>query len=253
MLSVSAVSKAYVQADGRTTEVLRDVSLTASVGEIVVIRGANGSGKSTLLRLISGLEKPTGGSVTVNGGEPEKAELGFMFQDYVGSMLPWMSLRENATLPLRLKKRPRPERNSALQEAIESTGLTNIPFNHLPQESSGGQQQKTGFLRAILSSKQFVILDEPFSSLDRLGEDSIRNWIQRMRVAQKALVVLVVHDLDDAIFLADRIYCLDGSPTTVKDVVAVPLAWPRDPSIRLSTEFLAIRQRILSASLNATT
>lgn len=249
MLSVNNVSKVYEQADGRTVSVLDNVSLTGSLGEFVVIRGANGSGKSTLLRLISGLEAPSSGSVLVHGREPSQAELGFLFQDYVGSMLPWMSLRENATLPLRLKKRSRAERLAALGEVLQSTGIANVPFDHFPHQSSGGQQQKTGFLRAILSSEDFLILDEPFSSLDRTGEDAIRGWLQRIRSTQKALVILVVHDLDDAIFLADRIYCLDGSPTTVSDVVQVPLPWPRNPSVRLSPEFLAIRQRILSATI----
>ncbi|MBL7946790.1 MAG: ABC transporter ATP-binding protein [Flavobacteriales bacterium] len=252
MLSVNNVSKVYEQAAGGTVQVLENISLSGSLGEFVVIRGANGSGKSTLLRLISGLESPSTGSVMVHGRKPGQAELGFLFQDYVGSMLPWMSLRENATLPLRLKKRSRVERHAALGEVLQSTGITNIPFDRYPHQSSGGQQQKTGFLRAILSSKDFLILDEPFSSLDRAGEDAIRNWLQRLRRAQKALVILVVHDLDDAILLADRIYCLDGSPTTVRDVVPVPLPWPRDPSVRLSAEFLAIRQRILSASIQET-
>lgn len=249
MLSVNNVSKVYEQADGRMVHVLDNVSLTGSLGEFIVIRGANGSGKSTLLRLISGLEEPSSGTVLVRGCQPDQAELGYLFQDYVGSMLPWMTLRENATLPLRLKKRTRTERIAALDLVLKSTGIVNVPLDNFPHQSSGGQQQKTGFLRAILSSDDFLILDEPFSSLDKAGEDAICDWLQQIRRAQKTLVILVVHDLDDAIFLADRIYCLDGSPTTVSEVVPVPLPWPRDPSVRLSPAFLAIRQRILSASI----
>jgi len=246
-IRVQGVHKSFLGPTNTRTHVLKDINFSVSAGEFLVIRGPNGCGKTTLMNLIGGLDEPTSGTIHIHGQEPREVPVGHLFQDYSGSLLPWMTLGQNAALPLRLKGIGRPERKQALSELTTRTGLNHLPFDRYPYQSSGGQQQKVCLLRAIFASDSLMILDEPFSALDRNSRDRVIEWLQRTRLARFATVLLVAHDLDDAILLADRVLCLDGTPASIRDIVPVDLPWPRGPSIRVEREFLELRSRILDS------
>jgi ABC-type nitrate/sulfonate/bicarbonate transport system ATPase subunit len=246
-LRVDGVNRRFDSGAGQCIPVLQGITFEAKAGEFLVVRGPNGCGKSTLMNLLAGLDTPSGGRVFVNQGHSSQASVGYLFQDYSGSLLPWMTLGENTTLPLKLKGISRSQRRDILFALADDTGLAPLPFDHYPFQCSGGQQQKTCFLRSLLASETFLILDEPFASLDRNSRGKIIERLNKLHASARALVLLVLHDLDDAILLADRILCLDGSPATIRDDVPVNLPWPREPAMRVESQFLYIRRRVLES------
>lgn len=177
-LRVDGVTKWYTAADGQRTHVLNDVTFSAKAGEFLVIRGPNGCGKSTLMNLVGALDEPSGGRILLCDRNPRQASVGYLFQDYSGSLLPWTTLGENATLPLKLSGVARAQRREMLLALSEETRLGALPFDRYPFQCSGGQQQKACFLRSLLASDDFLILDEPFASLDR---ESREKFIQRLQ------------------------------------------------------------------------
>ncbi|HXU40337.1 MAG TPA: ABC transporter ATP-binding protein [Blastocatellia bacterium] len=247
-LHFEGVDKWFPSVEGASVQVLKRVNLAAEAGQFWVFRGPNGCGKTTLMNLAAGLDEPSNGIVRLAEERVDQTVVGYLFQDYAGSLLPWLTLGENATLPLKLKGISRAMRRESLVAISEETGLTGLPFDRYPFQCSGGQQQKTCFLRSLLASERFLILDEPFASLDRESCEKVTDMLQRIRLAGSHLVLLVIHDLDDAIFLADRLVCLDGSPATIRDIVPVDLPWPRKAEVRVRSEFLDVRRRVLDSS-----
>ncbi len=246
-LHVDGVNRWFDSNPQQHTLVLQEITFEAKAGEFLVVRGPNGCGKSTLMNLLAGLDTPSKGGVLVNKEHPSQATVGYLFQDYSGSLLPWMTLGENATLALKVKGISRSQRRDILFALAADTRLAPLPFDLYPYQCSGGQQQKACFLRSLLASETFLILDEPFASLDRNSRDKIVARLNKIHASARALVLLVVHDLDDAILLADRILCLDGTPATIRDIVPVKLPWPREPAIRVESSFLNIRRRVLES------
>lgn len=248
ILRIDGLHKWFAGANGTAVQVLDDISLSASVGEFLVIRGPNGCGKTTLMSLIGGLDSPSQGTIEVDGIVPRSVRIGHLFQDYAASLLPWMTLGKNAALPLRLKGIGGSTRRKTLFTLASKIGFDTQPLDKYPYQTSGGQQQKACLLRAIIASERFMILDEPFSALDRISKEQVFQWLQRTRLARSSTVLIVVHDLDEAILLADRIVCLDGKPASIRDVIPVNLPWPRGPSLRVEDDFLRLRSRVLASS-----
>ena len=176
------------------------------------------------------------------------APVGYVFQDFSASLLPWMNLEDNITLPLRLDGLPRSLRAPRVLELLEQTSLGPLPIAKYPNQLSGGQQQRACIVRALLASSKLLILDEPFSSLDRASKLSVEKLIQDLRLRGDTLLFLIVHDLDDAVYFGDRVICLDGTPARIIEDIPVPMRWPRDHSAFLTGEFLAIRERVLRAT-----
>lgn len=247
-IQIDNVSKSYERTTDRRYFVLDKISLIARAGETVVFRGPNGCGKSTLLNIIAGLTPTSAGTVTANGFPYPSSPVAFVFQNYAASLLPWISVAENITLPLRLNGSNRAERAAALDRAMQTTGFADLPLRRSPTTLSGGQQQKVCIARAIITESPLLLMDEPFSSLDRESKVRTENLIHDLRSEARQILFVVVHDLDDAISLADRIICLDSSPTQVLADVSVPLPRPRPPAIRTDRRFLAIREEVLRAS-----
>lgn len=246
-LQVNGVSRWFVSDTKQRTPVLQQIAFEAKAGEFLVVRGPNGCGKSTLMNLLAGLDTPSEGEILVNQRHPSQASVGYLFQDYSGSLLPWMTLGENATLALKLKGISRSQRRDRLFALADDSDLAPLPFDRYPYQCSGGQQQKACLLRSLLASETFLILDEPFASLDRSSHDKIVARLNKIHCSARALVLLVAHDLDDAILLADRILCLDGSPATIRDDIPVDLSWPREPAMRVENRFLDIRKEVLES------
>jgi NitT/TauT family transport system ATP-binding protein len=239
-LRVSRVGHRY-GADGERAAVA-DVSFDARPGELVCIVGPSGCGKSTLLRAVAGLLIPTSGDVRLDG-EPVRdvpAALAVVFQDYSRSLYPWLSVRGNVELPLRTST-ARAERRERAEEALAQVGLDGQGGRY-PRELSGGMQQRVAIARALAHRPALMLMDEPFASVDAQTRADLEDLLLRVREQHAMTVLLVTHDIDEAVYLAERVVVLSPAPATVAAVLDVDLPTVRDQiTTRASPEFVRIR------------
>nr|WP_026595752.1 ABC transporter ATP-binding protein [Methyloferula stellata] len=234
----------YPSRDGEVAAV-DDVSLHVRPGEFVSIIGPSGCGKSTLLNSVAGFLKPTQGSVMVDGEPVEgpSADRGMVFQQY--SLFPWKTVRGNVEFGLAMKGKGRYARQTAARTLLGLAGL--LPFeNHYPDRLSGGMKQRVGIVRALATSPKVLLLDEPFGALDAQTRLIMQQILTNMWQHLKISVLFITHDIDEAIFLSDRVYCMTARPGTIKAEIIVPLERPRQPDMMLSAEFLALRKELMS-------
>jgi len=232
--------------DERTA--IDDVSFSIGKGEFVCVVGPSGAGKTTLLRCISGLAEPSRGTVRFEGGELTAVpdQLGVVFQDYGRSLFPWFTNGHNIALPLRARKVPRAERERRVQEVLQAVGLGHVERQY-PWQLSGGMQQRVAIARTLSYRPDLLLMDEPFASVDAQTRFDLEDLILRVRTEAGITVVLVTHDIDEALYLADRIVVLSGSPSRVREIVDVPLGADRNQvTTRSSEEFLVLRKHLLS-------
>ncbi|MDQ1709492.1 MAG: NitT/TauT family transport system ATP-binding protein [Frankiaceae bacterium] len=228
-------------------EVLRDVSFQVSTGEFVCIVGPSGVGKTTLLRCLSGLQRPSGGSVSFQGAEVSgpPRELALVFQDYSRSLLPWASVVDNVALPLRAGGLSKRDAADAAKIALDEVGLGTCDPSAYPWQLSGGMQQRVAIARALAYKPSIVLMDEPFASVDAQTRADLEDLVRRLQVELGLTVVLVTHDIDEAVYLADRIVALAGSPAAVAEVVAVDLGTARDQlDTKLLPRFAELRAHV---------
>jgi NitT/TauT family transport system ATP-binding protein len=236
-LEVSGLGHRY----GEATALL-DVSFDARPCETVCIVGPSGCGKSTLLRAVAGLITPTSGEVLLDGkpvrGVP--AELAVVFQDYSRSLYPWLSVRGNVELPLR-PRTDRAERRARAEAALKEVGLDGQGGRY-PRQLSGGMQQRVAIARALAHRPALMLLDEPFASVDAQTRADLEDLLLRVRAEHDVTVLLVTHDIDEAVYLADRVVVLSPAPATVVTVLEVDLPTPRDQiGTRAAPEFVRLR------------
>jgi NitT/TauT family transport system ATP-binding protein len=228
MLEVKGIGKTY-GTGAKTTHAIGDVSFTVADGEFVCVVGPSGCGKTTLLKCIAGLLPPTRGEALVRGrrveGPPE--ELALVFQEYGRSLMPWASVRNNVLLPLRHKKLSRGERARLVEESLEAVGLSRF-LDHYPWQLSGGMQQRVAIARALAYQPTTLLMDEPFASVDAQTRGDLEDLILRVREQYEITVLFVTHDIDESVYLPDRVVVLTHSPTEVKEIVPVDLPRPRD-------------------------
>ena len=234
----------YDTLDG-AVDAVSDVSIDVEPGEFVSIIGPSGCGKSTLLNTVAGFLKPTSGEVTIDG-EPidgPGADRGMVFQQY--SLFPWKTVRGNVEFGLKMKGRDRSNREVAARTLLGLAGLLEFE-NHYPDRLSGGMKQRVGIVRALATGPKVLLLDEPFGSLDAqtrvIMQQILTNMWQRLKIS----VLFVTHDIDEAIFLSDRVYCMTARPGTIKSEIVVPLERPRQPAMMMSSEFLGLRRGLMS-------
>jgi ABC-type nitrate/sulfonate/bicarbonate transport system ATPase subunit len=239
-LLVSDVSKIFRATDGATVLALDRLSLSVAAGEMVSLIGPSGCGKSTLLRLIAGLDQPTTGELRV-GTEPitrPNAERGLMFQD--PNLFPWLSVRRNIESGLvarRVLRRCRPE----VEEFLRLVGLESFADLY-PHQLSGGMAQRAALARALINHPKVLLLDEPLGALDQFTRMRMQDEVLRLWQARGTTMVLVTHDIDEAIYMSDRIVIMTPRPGRVERVIDVDLPRPRE---RDDAAFLAMRARIL--------
>jgi NitT/TauT family transport system ATP-binding protein len=221
---------------------LSDVTLAIEPGEFVSVIGPSGCGKSTFLRIIAGLLQPTSGRVTVQGQPPAAAQreaaFGLVFQDPV--LLPWRSVQQNVELLGEVVGLSRAERASRAHRLIELVGLAGYEKLR-PAELSGGMRQRVAIARALVLNPPILLMDEPFAALDEFQRETLNIELLRIWTENKGLVVFITHNIEEAIFLSDRVVVFSPRPGRIVRVVEVDLPRPRDLHVRSAPEFLKLR------------
>lgn len=243
VLTVDTVSHAY----GRN-RVLDEISYEIRSGDFVCIVGPSGVGKSTLLHCLSGLRRPTSGQVYFQGaplvGPPRN--MAVVFQDYTRSLLPWSTVLKNAMLPLRAAGVPRVERRDRALEALAAVGLAEHADRH-PWQLSGGMQQRVAIARALACRPAAIIMDEPFASVDAQTRADLEDLVLGLRRRWDLTMVVVTHDIDEAVYLADHVLVLSGRPARVVRSIPVDLGRDRDQiSTKQRPDFGRVRGEVYS-------
>ncbi len=222
-----------------TSDVLRDVSFRVEKGEFVSIIGPSGSGKSTLFHLIGKLYEPTSGSIELNGAPIERGMISYMPQN--DSLLPWRTIVRNIQLSREVNGQPIDEAN--LLEWINRSGLAGYEQAY-PHELSGGMRQRASFIRALVSEAPLLLLDEPFSALDELTRMNMQRWLLSIWEETRPTVLFITHNIEEALFLSDRVIVLSDKPTVVQRSIRVPFERPRREEITLDAAFIRLKKEI---------
>ena len=245
MLRVDHLAKTYGEGKD-AVEAIGDLSFEVGEGEFLCIVGPSGCGKTTLLGCMSGLLDPTGGEVHLHDelvdGPPETMAL--VFQEYSRSLYPWMSVRQNVAFPLKRRRLPRAELGTRVERAVESVDLTGF-LDRYPWELSGGMQQRVAIARALAYQPEILLMDEPFASVDAQTRADLEDLILDVRREYGVTVVFVTHDIDESVYLSDRIVVLTPAPTRVQEVLEVVLPSPRDQvKTKELSEFASLRAHV---------
>lgn len=226
--------------DEKKMTALKDISLDIEKGEFVCLLGPSGCGKSTLLNAMAGFLKPTEGEITIDGKEVRQPSISYVtiFQNY--GLLPWRTVEKNVTLGLESKKVPKEEQKKIAQKYIEMVGLKGNEKKR-PRQLSGGMQQRVAIARALAVNPEILFMDEPFGALDAITRMKLQDDILNICQTAKKTIVFVTHDIEEAIYLADRVIILDANPGRIKADLRIPLGKNRD---RTSEDFLLIRDKI---------
>jgi NitT/TauT family transport system ATP-binding protein len=246
LLAVEGLVKRY---DSRLGDrlVLDGVDLQVRRGQFLCIVGPSGAGKTTLLRCMAGLTQPTAGRTLLDGTTITKppAALAVVFQDYGRSLMPWLSVRSNVELPLASRRTPRAERHRRADEALEAVGLSDSANLH-PWQLSGGMQQRVAIARALAYRPEALLMDEPFASVDAQTRADLEDLTLSVRNTFGMTVILVTHDIDEAVYLGDQVIVLSGSPARVRARIDIDLGVPRDQiSTKSLPEFARLRGQVL--------
>lgn len=237
-LVLQNLSKRY---DNSEKDTLHEIDLEVESGEFVCIVGVSGCGKSTLLNLVAGLERPTEGKVILDGTEVTKpgADRTVMFQEH--GLFPWLTVMENVTFGMRMAGRPKEEQQQKAQHYLEMMNLwdyRDYPIHQL----SGGMRQRTALARSLTMESKVLLMDEPFSALDKQTSNRLREELQRIWMETKKTILFITHSVEEAVYLADRVVVLSPVNGKVSEIVKVELPRPRHV---YAPEFMDLRHRIL--------
>jgi NitT/TauT family transport system ATP-binding protein len=253
-VSLRNVARSFVSPTGERIQALRDVNLEVEdryspdgqdIGELRVLLGPSGCGKSTILRLIAGLDHPDSGQILVNGAPvagPGR-DRGMVFQKYTS--FPWLTVSQNIEYGLKINGFPEQERRQTVAHLVEAVGLAGFASSY-PDTLSGGMQQRVAIARTLALRPSVVLMDEPFGALDAQTRGDMQELLLRIWGESASTILFVTHDVDEAIYLADRIYVFSARPGTIVEDVPVPFGRPRDPSIRQSDQFHELQQHVLA-------
>ncbi|KKE80454.1 ABC transporter ATP-binding protein [Oceanobacillus caeni] len=234
-LEIHDISKSF-----EDNHVLSNINFSVKDGEFVSLLGPSGSGKSTLFSIIGGMSQPSGGSIyldreKING---KRGSISYMPQS--SSLFPWRTILDNVVLGQEIAGKV--DKEKAL-EMIERAGLKGYE-NSYPRQLSGGMKQRVSFIRSLLSPQSLILLDEPFSALDEFTRTKMQKWLLSIWEEHKRSILFITHNIEEAIFLSDRIIILSNKPATVKKEFIIPFDRPRDVNLLLSEEFLTWKKKI---------
>jgi len=240
-VDISDVTKQYETGAGNRVNVLQDISMSIGEAEFVCILGPSGCGKSTLLKLIAGLEQPSRGMITFNNEQRNgsSTECGFIFQDY--ALFPWLTVKDNIRFGLQMQKMPRKRQQEIVEEYLLRFGLADAALL-FPKQLSGGMSQRVAIARALCLKPKLLLMDEPFGALDAILRQKLQEEVGRIWTKEKITFILVTHDVEEAIYLADRIIVMTPGPGQIKQTVHVDILRPR---IRTNSDFVELRSRLM--------
>ena len=239
-IEIKNINKSF-DGRGKNLSVLEDINLTIDDGEFVCLLGPSGCGKTTLLRLIAGLDNPTSGEVVANGEVVEKpsGDRAVIFQQY--SLFPWLTVLQNVTFGLEMSGGSKEENIQAAERYLQSVGLLEFKDSY-PHELSGGMKQRVAIIRSLLNHSPILLMDEPFSALDMQNRHKLQEQLIGVWKRFENTIVFVTHDVDEAVYLADKIVILDKNPGRIANIVDVDIERPRK---RESEEFIALQETIV--------
>jgi len=242
-LELKQVSFCYEGVD-KPTSILEGLDMQVFDGEFISIIGASGSGKTTLFRLITGLEQPSNGRIHINGEHlvNRLGSVGYMPQQDL--LMPWRSIRDNAVLPLELKGMEKKTADNQVCELLEEFGLGGYEEEY-PDGLSGGMRQRVSFLRAVLSGSNVLLLDEPFSALDAMTKLSMQEWLLEQWEKRDQTILFITHDVNEALFLSDRVFILTENPVQKLEEVIVPLGRPRKLSDLNDPAVIRLKEQLI--------
>ncbi len=244
-LVLEGVSRTFPGARGApSTRALEPTSLAVPDNDFVAILGPSGCGKSTLLRIVAGLDRPSTGRVLLDGREVSGPgpDRGMVFQSY--TLFPWLTVARNIAFGLRERGVPAAERERIVAAYVAKVGLTGFE-RHFPRQLSGGMQQRTAIARALANEPLILLLDEPFGALDNQTRSLMQELLLAIWEAERTTVLFVTHDIEEAIFLANRVVVMTARPGRIKADVAVPLPHPRDYRMKTGAEFSDLKARLV--------
>ncbi|CAH0312287.1 ABC transporter ATP-binding protein [Roseomonas sp. CECT 9278] len=244
-LRIAGVTRTFPgQGRAAPTLALQPTDLVVQPGEFVAILGPSGCGKSTLLRIVAGLDQPTAGSVTLDGAAVRDPgpDRGMVFQSY--TLFPWLTVAQNIRFGLAERGVPEAEQRAIVERFIARTGLRGFE-NHWPRQLSGGMQQRCALARALANDPEILLLDEPFGALDHQTRELMQELLLEIWEADRKTVLFVTHDIDEAIFLANRVVVMSARPGRIKAEVPVALPHPRDWTMKTTPGFAALKARLM--------
>lgn len=245
-LEVRELSKSYPTQKKQQLVVLQDINFKLYPRQFVCLVGASGCGKSTLLNIVAGLVPPSAGQVLVDGRAVQGpgSDRGMVFQGY--TLYPWLTVSQNIAFGLQLRNMPKAEQRDRIAYYLNVVGLT--PFAHaLPKQLSGGMKQRVAIARAIANEPAVLLMDEPFGALDAQTKEQMQQFLIELWEKTHTTVLMITHDVEEAIFLSQQVYVMGASPGRMKIQVTVNLPEHRDLEIKLSPEFMDIKREIVHA------
>ncbi|MFD1210471.1 ABC transporter ATP-binding protein [Arthrobacter sp. GCM10027362] len=245
-LAATSLAKSY-GAGPAAVPVIGDLTFEVSAGEIACIVGPSGVGKTTLLKCLAGLHPLTAGQIAIDGrpvqGPPP--EMALVFQEYTRSLMAWLNVRQNVRLPLRHLRLGRAEENARIDEALAAVGLAGAASKY-PWQLSGGMQQRVAIARALAYRPEILVMDEPFASVDAQTRFELEDLCLRIREQYGMTIVVVTHDIDEAVYLSDRIIVIGRKPAVVTEILPVELPGDRNQiTTRALPEFTRLRTHVL--------
>jgi NitT/TauT family transport system ATP-binding protein len=242
MIRLKGISKSFTSTSGIHL-ILNSISFDINTGFFTTIFGPNGCGKTTLMNIFSGIDKNYTGTVE-RLNDPKQEVIGFVFQDFKKSLLPWYTVKDNILFPLELKRLSSMEKSKRLEELLSLIPLK-IDLDQRVNSLSGGQAQAVCILRALIIKPSFLILDEPFAAIDYEKTLILRNLISNIAKIMKLTVLFISHDLEEAIILGDQVIFLSKPPTEVVEILEIDLPYPRLPEVTTSSKFNILKDKSL--------
>ncbi|KAM3110729.1 ABC transporter ATP-binding protein [Phormidesmis sp. 146-33] len=242
-LEVRDLSKSFAIQSGALT-VLENINFQLFAREFVCLVGASGCGKSTLLNIVAGLASPSSGHVLVDGREVTGpgSDRGMVFQNY--TLYPWLTVSQNIAFGLQLRKMPKTEQRERIEYYLDVVGLTQFSKSY-PKQLSGGMKQRVAIARALANEPAVLLMDEPFGALDAQTKEQMQQFLLELWEQTHVTVLMITHDVEEAIFLSQRVYVMSARPGRMKLEVPVNLPGHRDLDMKLSPEFVEVKRQIL--------